>query len=348
MKKSVWWIILSIGFILIFLIVLGLGLNKEENEKRQGFSGIYDVSPAGMLAYLVYHDGMASIYLQEDGKVFENPVVQLDAEQEILDLDFSADGASLAFVATNKEEKENLGSAVHLLTVSTLETETLFEDKGLITELAFDPKEQNLLFYLKAATFENYSPIASARPHDLDLFSYQMSDDEHIRLTELEKYSMASLNISSTESIAYVQMFDDEQSATAEDIFGTKQRVFQIPLNGTEKHSVISALDYSEDIYDFTIIPNRHEFIFQSVNGTNQDGIFEYELFHYNWETGEEEQLTRLKEYAARPVINVSANKVYYLVDKQFGKKTSNYTLHKMDMDGTHREEVELEGISLK
>lgn len=343
MKKSVWWILLSIGFVLVILIVLGVRLNKEENEKRQGFSGIYELSSTGMLAYIVYNDGKAGIYLQEEGRAFENPVLQLDAKQEILDLDFSADGSSLAYIATNKEGKENLGSTVQLLTMASFETEILFEDEGLITELAFDPKEQELLFYLRAATFENYSPIASARPHDLDLFSYHIADDEHVQLTELAKYSMASLNISATEPIAYIQMFDDEQSETAEDIFEAKQKVFQISLNETSEYTVISAADRSQDIYDFAIVPNRNEFIFQSVSSTGEDGLFEYELFHYNWETGEEEQLTRLKEYAARPVIDTSNSKVYYIVDKQFGKKTPAYTLHKMDIDGMNKEEVALE-----
>lgn len=343
MKKPVQSILLSVGFTLAILIVLGMIFSKKENDKWEGFSGIYDVSATGTLAYIAYEEGKPGVYFQEDGKKFENPVFQLDSNQEILDLDFSSDDTSLAFVSTNKEGKENLGSTVYLLEKSSFTTAVLFEDEGLITELAFDPKERDLLFYLRAATFENYSPIASAQPHEFDFFNYQITNQKHEQFTHLEKYAMGSLNISSKNNIAYVQMMDDEQAETAENIFDAKQKIFQILLNDPNEYSIISAQTRAEDIYDFTLVPDENAFIFQSVNGTGENGIFEYELFHYNWEKDEEEQLTRLKSYAARPVVDLVSDSIYYIVDSQFGEENSKYSLYKMDRDGKNKEEIKLD-----
>lgn len=342
MRKKLWWLIAAIAFMLVVLIGLGFVFNKEENEKAEGFSGIFDLSSTGMLAYVVYTNGQAGIYLQSEGETYNNPVFQLSVEQEIVDLDFSGDGASLAFATLNKEGKENLGSSVHLLEITSLKSEILFLDEGLITEVAFDPKNEDYLYYLRAATFENYSPIASARPHDLDLFTYRLVTDEHVQVTQLAKYSMDSLTISTIDHLAYVQMFDDERAESADDIFEAKQKVFEIPLNEPNAYQAISQEDWPQDIFDFTIVPGQSEMIFQSVGGEGANGIYEYELFHYNWETGEETQLTRMKKYAGRPIIDTKNQKIFYLVDHQFGQSVSDYSLYKMDMDGEHKEEVDL------
>lgn len=342
MRKKVWWMIAALAFVLVVLIGLGVMFNQKENEKAQGFLGIYDVASTGMLAYIVYTNGQAGIYLQGAEKVYDNPVFQLPVEQEILDVDFSGDGSSLAFVVANKEGKENLGSIVYAFDIASLKGKELFSDEGLVTEVAFDPKEEEALFYLRAATFENYSPIASARPHDFDLFSYQISDNEHVQVTQLEKYSMDSLKISTTDEIAYLQMFDDEAVETAEELFDAKQKVFEIPLSHPSAYEVISEEDWPVDIYDFAIMPSQQEMVFQSVAGEGGDGLYEYELFSYDWKTGEEAQLTRMKKYAGRPIIDSTHEKIYYLVDHQFGKRIPSYSLYKMDLDGGNKEEVDL------
>ena len=224
-----------------------------------------------------------------------------------------------------------------------MEQKRLFGDRDLITEISFDPKDANLLFYFRAGTFENYSPIASAHPHEFDLFSYCISDGEKIRHTELEQYSMRSLNISPIDHTVFVQMDDDADVKTAEDIFETKQRIFRIPIEQPDHISVISKQDRIIDIYDFAIVPYKNEVIFQSVSTTNKSSA--HELYHYNLENEQETQLTYLKESTSNPIVNPQNNKVFFMVDKQFGKKYTDYHLYQMDMDGSNQEEVELNSL---
>lgn len=342
-RKSIVLLLLPILAITILLIIFGFVFQKSDDEKQQGRTSIFDVSANGTIAYVAYDKGKAGIYLKRDEETFDNPVLQLNTEQSIYDIVFTPDGSSLAFVSANKDVQTRLESSVKLLSLQTLTAEELFTDSALVTELAFDPQNQDMLFYLRAGTFENYSPIARAYPHEFDLYSYQRSSKSHRQFTELSKYSINSLTISPEGNSAYVQMPDDTHVETAEDTFEMKQRIFQIPLDGPKDMSVLSNENWEKDIYDFVIIPDQHAMIFQSVCQTGEEGIYEYELFYYDWDNGEEKQLTYLKEHASRPMISPQNDKVYFMVDKQFGKRKADYHLYRMDIDGENMEEVTLD-----
>lgn len=341
-RKPIVLLLIPILAITVLLIIFGFVFQKSEDEKQQGLTPIFDVSTKGTIAYVAYDKGKAGIYLKHAEETFDNPVLQLDTKQSILDIVFTPDGSSLAFVSANKDVQSRLESSVHLLSLQTLTSEKLFTDLALLTELAFDPQNEDVLFYLRAGTFENYSPIASAHPHEFDLYSYQISDQLRQQFTELSKYSMRSLTISPDGKMAYVQMPDDANVETAEDTFEMKQRVFQIPLDAPDDLSVVSNNDWEKDIYDFVIMPDRHSMIFQSVSQTGAEGIYEYELFYYDWDNDEEKQLTYLKQHTSHPMISPQNGKVYFMVDKQFGKRKADYQLYQMDADGENLESIPL------
>jgi len=94
-KKHLTIIIILIFSITIILSVLGMAFGKSEIEQQQGLTNIYDISTEGMIAYVVYESGKPGIYLQYDLEVFDNPVVQLDLDQEILDISFHLMGKVL-------------------------------------------------------------------------------------------------------------------------------------------------------------------------------------------------------------------------------------------------------------
>ncbi|MGM8364969.1 hypothetical protein ACLIBG_05720 [Virgibacillus sp. W0181] len=340
-KKGLIFILSSVGFITVILAVVGLVFNKSEYEKQQGLTEIYDVSSDNTIAYVVFDEGKPGIYIH--GK--ENPVVELDNKKMIGDLTFSPDGSTLAYVVSDKiiEEEQKLQSVVYLLDMDTFETEELFNDPSLLTEITFDPKNKDSLFYLRAATFENYSPIARANPHSVDVFSYDLNKEKRTRYTTKDSYSMNSLTVSSFENAVYVQLQDDTNTKSAEDIFAAKQRIYKIPLDQPENMVTQSNKNRKVDIFDFAIVPNKPEMIFQSISNAQEGGTYEYELYNYNWETEEEKQLTNLGEYTSRPVISPKGEVVYFIVDKQFAKSESDYRLYRMDRNGENIKEIELD-----
>lgn len=336
MNKKYGALLSVIGVVTAIFIVIGLIFDKSENEKQQGFNGVFDVSLDGTIAYIEFEDGKAGIYLTDGSN---EPIVQFPVEQTILDVSFSNDGNTLAYIVSDKELDTGGGSEVRILKMEMYSDELLFSSENIITELAFDPKNSDLLFYLQAGVFTNYSPITGKSPHDFDVFSYDLTDKTQKRYTELKKYSMQSLQVSSTDESVFVQMDDDENVETAEELFTSKQRIFQIPLNEPDDKTIVSNPVGEEDIYDFLILPEREELVYQAVGGTGKNGIFEYELFKFNWKTFETKQLTNIKEYASKPLLGPDG-KIYFLVDRNFGGRQPNFYIYQMSVDGTDIKEI--------
>ncbi|WP_339253726.1 hypothetical protein NSQ43_05445 [Sporosarcina sp. FSL W8-0480] len=336
MNKKYGALLSVIGVVTAIFIVLGLVFDKSENEKQQGLNGVFDVSIDGTIAYIEFEDGKAGIYLTDGSN---GPIVQLPVEQTIRDISFSNDGNTLAYIVSDKELDTNGGSEVRIVKMEMNSDELLFSSENIITELVFDPKNSNLLFYLQAGVYTNYSPITGKRPHDFDVYSYDLKDKTQKRNTELKKYSMQSLQVSATDESVFVQMDDDENIETAEELFASKQRIFQIPLNELGDKTVISNPVGEEDIYDFLVLPDREELIYQAVGGTGENGVFEYELFSFNRKTYETKQLTKIKEHASKPILGPD-RKIYFLVDRNFGGRQPNFYIYQMSIDGTDIKEI--------
>lgn len=342
MKKRKWfWLFATIVVIITaILIAIGLLFGKGENEKRNGLSGDFDISLQETIAYVNYSDGKPEIYLYNPEQSLEMKALELENDKLILDPSFSNDGSTLAYISMNKDPDEELASTVHQYDLETKEDRELFSVPSAITEIEFSPKGKSL-FYLQAGVFKNYSPIASKRPHDFDLHEYKFADNKQIKYTNLKKYSMDSLKIAQDGKSVFVQMPDDADVETAEDSFELNQRIFQIPLDQPTNLKVVSDPDRKTDIYDFTVLPNKKEFIFQSVSNPDSGDTFQYELYKYNAETKEEQQLTNLKKYTESPVIGPD-NKIYFMVDKRFGQKSGDYHLYRIKIDGTEVTEIPL------
>lgn len=340
MKKRIVLLLSILSTITVFLIVIGLLFDRSELEKQHGLTEVYDVSSDGTIAYVAFNEGEPGIYIKESTSF--NRAVVLDNTKVINDISFSPSGNVLSYVVTDKQIEDELHSTVFTLNMDTLEVKEVFHDPSLITEIMFDPKNEQTLFYLRAGTFENYSPIASARPHNVDVFSYDLEEQKRTRHTNENSYSMNSLHVSSSEEAVFVQFFDEADDDTAEDIFANKQRVFKIPLNEPESIAVVSNMDREADIYDFTIVPNKQEMIYQSISNMHEGGTYEYELYHFNWETGEEKQLTHLKQYTSRPRLTTDSQTIYFMVDKQFAQGDPDYYLYQMDYRGKNIKEMDL------
>lgn len=338
MKK---WIFAGvIAAITVVLIAAGLLFGKDDNEKQHGLSGYYDISPDGTIAYVSYSDGKPGIYLYNSDGSMEMKALELENDRFIVDPSFSADGSKLFYISSYKKKDDKLESAVRQFDMETKEDHELFSESAAITEIEFSP-DGDSLFYLQAGVFKNYSPIASERPHDFDLHEYTFADGNRNKLTKLKAYSMESLQVAEDSKSVYVHMPDDDEAETADDTFETNERIFRIPLDQPEDMKIVSDPDRKVDIYDFTVVPETKEFIFQSVSNPDTGGTFQYELFRYNPETKKEEQLTHLKEFTDSPVIGPN-NHIYFMVDRKFAQKESDYHLYRMNMDGKEPTEVPL------
>src|SRR5699024_2548975 len=220
--------------------------SKTEEEKVNWLAEAYDVSEAGDLVFVKYNKGVAEIYQNTDGKV--EFIVSLQAEKELLDITFTPSGSELVF-STTDWEYERLVSDVQSINLDTFEMELLFQLDGLVTEIQFDPKDEQKLYYLLAATNESYSPIAKAHPHDFDIYHVDLSTKKHFMHTNLKQYSMRSLQVSAEKEAIYVQMDDESQDEFDEGYGESKQRIFELPLEPTEEMIVLSDVEREADVF---------------------------------------------------------------------------------------------------
>lgn len=333
MKKSIALVFGVIVLLIAAVIVYGI-LSKKEPVERQGLSTVYDVSADGKIAYVSYDNGKAGIYL--DG----TRIAELSEGKAVADAAFTNDGKQLAYIAAADNLEKDPRTEIRIVDTDSLHDEQLFTLESIVTEIAFDPKDDNQLYYLEAAVFTNYSPIAGKRPHDFDVHSFDRDLQTHTDYTNLKAYSMTSLQVSAQEDTVYVQMFDDGEVETADDVFASVGRVFEIPLAEPNNFTAVSAADSKEDIYDFVLLPEQ-QLIYQAVAKTNSQGIFEYELFSYDMKTNETKQLTTLEHAASRP--KAAGGHIYFMADHKFGERLSEYHFYRMNFDGSGIEELQLE-----
>ncbi len=319
-------------------ILLGFNYVVPDNEKQQGLTGIYDVADTGAVGYVTYEGGKPTIHVKAEKEI---QAAQLPADQSILDIVILSGGKTLFYVSSDKTMTDESGSTVHKVDLMKGTDEVLFEEDAIITELAMDSKLPGQLFYLQAAVYTNYSPVAASYPHEFDIYRYDLENATRDQLTQMKKYSMASLQVSGQEKAMYVQMDNDMDADSPEELYESNQRIFQLPLDRPDQPKMIFMPMETGDLYDFALIPDHSTLVYQAVAGTNDRGVYEYELFGYNWESMKTERLTFQKENATRPVFGAD-QKLYYMVDYNFAGRQPDYTLFRMDVDGGDTEQVPL------
>ncbi|RKD25866.1 hypothetical protein BEP19_02740 [Ammoniphilus oxalaticus] len=342
MKKGrLFWIGAFVVLMIVALLLMnGLTLGKGGSPKSyEGLTGHYDVSSEGMIAYVFEGlDGKHGLYVTDAKQSTGLKLLELESDKALLDPTFSADGSTLFYISINQDLEAKLHSSVHQIDLETKRDRLLFSASAAITEIECSPNG-NSLFFLQADVFQNYSPIASKRPHDYDVYEYNFGQDRQIQHTNLKQYSMDSLVVAEDAQSVFVQMGDVAE--TAEEIFDVKYRIFQFPLDQPSDYRVVSDPDRLVDIYTFDVVSGEDEIIFQSISNPDAGATYQYELYRYNRNTNEEQQLTVLKAFATNPLVGPD-QQIYFMLDRRFPEEVSDYHLYRMNGDGSGLREVEL------
>lgn len=335
-RKSLNIILVIVSLITIILVVLGI------TYRQPGFSGFtstYAVSPTGEIAYVYKDNDITQLHIEGHSE----PVISLNPSKAISHMTYLVDGSSLIYVVHDKEiNPDQIESVVYKIDLKANEQVELFRDNKIITEITVNPQDDQSLYYLGASSFEHYSPIASPAPHDFDIYRYSIETEDIERQTSFDKYSMTSLQISEQSNEAFVQMDDNFNVDTADDVFEMKQRVFEVTLDGSNEVNVLPGMEELDDIYGTFYIESDNTLIFQAVSHLSEEDIFVYELYTLDTVEKTISKLTSIDEYVASPYYSVANDKIYFVVDKQFAKKQPDYYLYEMDRDGDHVKRVNI------
>ncbi|SIT92702.1 TolB-like translocation protein [Edaphobacillus lindanitolerans] len=332
MKRPLLIALILIGAATAASAAAGLALQKPENETEEGFSGVYDVTADGSIAVVSFTEGRPGIYLLDEEAASSGPLAESGTDSRINSLSFSPDGRSIAFTVSPKDPAAGgLKSIIRLLDLESGTERAVFQDKGLITELTFSPDDPDLIYFLRAGVFENYSPVAAQHPHDFDVHEYRLSENNTRPLTDLKAYDMQSLDVPAGSDSVYFSMFGDEEYESAEETFDATQQIYRIPEEGGTPEPAGDG--YPRDVYGFAIIPDGGA-IYQAVSKTSDEGIFEYELFRSDSGQGNGRQLTRMRTHAGNPVLSPDGKTLWFVEDRNFGKERPDFHLYRMPADG--------------
>ena len=326
MKKTTLMIISVIVLGLTgFFIILGNIFAKEDYEKQTGLSEVFALSLKGKLAYVQYEDGKPTLFIADENGEMQELIDEKSAHHTISHLAFSNDGTKLLYVVNKKDSENNTTELFEYNLTDYTKQQLLSQEENIITEAVYAPDGESL-YLLGAGTFENYSPIAPKNPHDFNIFRFDLNIKQLEQLTNLDSYSIGSLAVSRNGEKLYFIQDDTTNVANANEIFSSKQQIFEMEVSNPDNLSILKTVD--QDITDFVFSPDEKEIVFQAVAGENKQGTYMYELFSYNLEMREAKQLTHLNEYAGRPKFSHDGSKVYFIVNFKFASTREVYAIH--------------------
>src|SRR5690625_4679470 len=182
------------GMLILFLLLWTLTMFADVPEGFTGYGESTAISPDDeTLVFSYYHEGDAALYtVPIDGGKAEL-LARPDEEESYVNPAFSPDGNTIVFIKQWQEDDQPYGELM-LMDLATNETSVLTSGDNLITEAVFSPDGASL-YYLQAGVFQNYSDIASERPHDFDIYRMDLNKDETEQITNKDAYDMSSLAV---------------------------------------------------------------------------------------------------------------------------------------------------------
>ncbi|NGP43884.1 hypothetical protein G4V62_02570 [Bacillaceae bacterium SIJ1] len=243
----------------------------------------------------------------------------------------SADGTQMAYLVTTQgNENEPPASLIELMHLESKQVRTITARDVLVTSIAFAP-ESDVLYYSKAKTFDNYSPIAKKAPHDLNIFRYSLGEKTHTQMTDENHYSMSDLSVSLDGSELYFSTFD-----------GTAQSLMKVETEAPSTQTRIAPID-KKDIYSPEFSPNGELVAFtRPANLGENDPLYEYELFTMDMDTRQVEQRTSLGTNVHELVFANDDAYVYFVENKGFGSYEPRFAYYRYDLENNQLEPIDI------
>lgn len=329
MKRKTGWVLGVFFTAWAALISAGVAFQKTDDEKQNGLTDVFDLSPAENIFYVKHINGIPSLRSFSENTQKDEEITSLPADRLITDIDVSPDGSAVAFISIREGdviETGNIRTEVYILNLSSGRRELLLEGNQAASSLQFS-KDGNSLYYIG---------LASERAN-LDIFRYNLADRTKKRLTALNSYSMSSLHVRSDETSAFILMQDESV-----DMFQGKASVYTVSLDGKSVLKPYTKPATHLEVTGYAFHEQNGDMVYQAVANEETTGIFEYELFRYNNQPKQRQALTSFGTYAGSPVFHPSGKTIYFMTDPNFGNGEADYHLFKMDRNGSNKQEIEL------
>ncbi|AIG27689.1 hypothetical protein EGH10_19660 [Brevibacillus laterosporus] len=343
-KKTRNWLLLGMAFCLtIGLWATGslYASNTGKNVGKTGLEAGIDIAPDDSKLLFSYSiNGIASLYTANPDGTDVKRLVSLSGHS-LLQPVYSSNGKKILTLARPIEaEKKTVEQALYVMNADGSELHLLSEPHDLITDAVFAPDNQTV-YYLKAGVFKNYSPIASKRPHDYDLFSIDVQGKNKRQITHTKEYQMSDLSISSDGQKLFFTKFTN--TSDNRDFSQDKLSLFATDLQGKTLASYLPVNEVlgTPEMYDVHISPDNTQIAFSAVSPASSNKTFEYELFTMDVATKQAKQITTLHKHTDSPVYFHKQNKLLFLEDIGWPAE-STYQLRTVNTDGSDLQTLQI------
>ncbi|WP_010529172.1 TolB family protein [Lentibacillus jeotgali] len=322
------------GIVLLFFILRGAGSFAGAPEGFSGFGQSTDISPDDSeLVFSYFHGDDAALYTVPVSGGEAELLAKPDEGKSYINPKFSPDGDKIVFVEQWEEgekEQKRRYSQLRIVDRTDQTVEILMNTRDYITEAAFSP-DGELLYFLKAGVYKNYSPITSERPHDFDMFRMDLKTKEIEQLTSKKAYSMSSLELSSDgDRLMYKT-------------YGNRDQLVLRSLKNGKEETIVPAGDFASKepiISSPTLSPDGEHAVFSDVAATDENGTFVYEGFRMDLDTRQAEQITSFHEHVSSPVFFHKQDKLIVTINKNFAGADPEYSYWQISADGEERNRI--------
>jgi TolB protein len=242
------------------------------------------------IIFSVYKGNIASIYISDiDGrnaKQLTYPKKQFHMYPE-----FFSNGKKILFLSfPNKANRPQ--SYLYIMDISGLNLKQITFDKQHIVE-AIPSSDSRSIYFLKSNYYGHYSPMASSKPHEFDLYSMNIDGTNSKRITTLSRYEIESISIPADgENILFLNGIYDNAS---------------LVLFSLETSNMLALKPYELDLFHYIAHPNLsfdgHSIDFVDVSdkklfaGKSTSFYHTYKICLMNIDTKEVKQLTKFSGF---------------------------------------------------
>ena len=326
----------GVMFFLVGALCVSSGLIHTET-KKEGLADSIDISPDDQqIIFSYYQNGIASLYTANVDGTDVKFLTGMKGNS-LLRPKYSTDSKKIVFI-TSPQYKENKQQSLFVMDRDGGNQKQLTPQEDLITEAIFSPDSHNI-YFLKAGIFKNYSPIASKRPHEFDIFSVGVDGNNLKRLTYEKGYDMSSLSITSDgQRLLCVKYGNDEQPLYISSVDGKETLYKILPKENIGKPW----------IYYAALSPDNQSVTFSAVSESSKDTTYEYELYIMNLKTYEAEQLTKLQSHVSGPVFFHKQNKIMFLQNYNWPNNPPKYQIYTIDLNTKELKKINLDIDKMK
>lgn len=149
----------------------------------------FDISKDDNYVLMACRDKICqSIYLMNCETNKARVLVQGTKNLDYFNPQYSQDGKKIIFIGKFNKGVDN--TAVFIANSNGTEVKQITKGNEIINQAIFSNYDSSIVMYIKANTYENYSPFAPKQTHKMDVYSVNLNDTSINRITHMDAYAI--------------------------------------------------------------------------------------------------------------------------------------------------------------